>query len=93
MRSFSWAVAVLPIFAVVRAKTLLQRDLQLHEARTIVPFGYALASPASPDTVLQLRIALVQNNTAGLIDTLYEVSTPESSHYGQYLTKEEVGKK
>ncbi|TFY57290.1 hypothetical protein EVJ58_g7104, partial [Rhodofomes roseus] len=76
--------------SVAWSKPLARRALQLHEARAMAPTDYTLSSSASPDTVLNLRIALVQNNVDGLIDTLYDVSDPESSNYGQYLSKEEV---
>lgn len=49
-----------------------------------------MTGPAAPETVLTLRFALVQNNLTGLIDTLYDVSTPSSPNYGAYLSKEEV---
>ncbi|EED85603.1 predicted protein, partial [Postia placenta Mad-698-R] len=39
---------------------------------------------------LSLRVALVQNNIAGLIDALYDVSSPSSPNYGKWLSKTEV---
>lgn len=70
--------------------TPVRRDLQLHEARKSTPNDFSLVGPASPDTTLELRLALVRGNTAGLIDALYDVSTPSSPSYGEHLTKEEV---
>ena len=70
--------------------TPVRRDLQLHESRKNTPNGFSLVGPAAPDTTLDLRLALVRGNTAGLIDALYEVSTPSSPSYGEHLTKEEV---
>lgn len=67
-----------------------RRDMQLHESRVGPPSGYTVRGPAAPDTVLTLHLALVQNNLTDLVDTLYEVSTPSSSNYGAYLSKEEV---
>ena len=90
MCGFPWVVAVASIFAGVQAHLRSQSDLQVHESRTVVPPGYSLASPASPETVLQLRVALAQNNIDGLIDALYDVSNPDSPNYGQYLTKDQV---
>lgn len=58
--------------------------------REAPPAGFTLTEPASPDTILKLRIALAQSNPTGLEDALYDVSTPSSSNYGQFLTKEEV---
>ncbi|KZT71773.1 family S53 protease [Daedalea quercina L-15889] len=68
----------------------MRRSMQVHESRTSPPPGYTLTEPATSDTVLTLRLALVQSNYTGLVDTLYDVSTPSSAKYGAYLTKEEV---
>ncbi|KAI0919310.1 hypothetical protein AcV5_002264 [Taiwanofungus camphoratus] len=68
----------------------LPRSLQVHEARDGVPSGYILSGPAPPDKVLPLRIVLVQSDTTGLVDALYDVSTPSSAKYGLHLTKGEV---
>ena len=70
--------------------SLSRRDMQLHESRAEPPSGYTVLGPAAPETVLTLRLAIVQNNLTALIDTLYEVSTPSSPNYGAYLSKEEV---
>lgn len=67
-----------------------RRDIQTHEARTHIPTGFSYAGAASPDTTLKLRLALVRKDDAGLIDTLYDVSTPSSTSYGSHLSKEEV---
>ncbi len=64
--------------------------LQLHEARKGVPAGFSLHGAASPDTVLNLRMALVQNDFPGLEERLYDVSTPSSANYGKHLSKAEV---
>ncbi|KZT71791.1 family S53 protease-like protein [Daedalea quercina L-15889] len=68
----------------------LKRGLQAHESRAKPPGGYTLTGPAPSDTLLSLRLALVQNDAAGLVDTLYDVSIPSSTNYGGYLSKEEV---
>lgn len=70
--------------------TPVRRDLQLHESRKSTPSGFSLVGPAAPDTTLDLRLALVRGNAVGLIDALYDVSTPSSVRYGEHLTKEEV---
>ncbi|KAM5532580.1 hypothetical protein V8D89_013786 [Ganoderma adspersum] len=77
-------------FAAVALGKPVARNLQVHEARTQVPPAFSLAGAASPDTVLNLRIALVSSDMAGLEKALMDVSTPSSSLYGQHLTKEEV---
>ncbi|OCH85122.1 family S53 protease-like protein [Obba rivulosa] len=65
------------------------RNLQVHEARTVPP-QFQHSGPASPDTVLNLRLALVQSDPVGLQNTLLEVSDPSSASYGQWLSKEKV---
>ncbi|PCH35756.1 subtilisin-like protein [Wolfiporia cocos MD-104 SS10] len=87
MASASLMLALLSLGALGKH---LQRDLQIHEFRESIPTGYTLTGPASSDAMIDLRIALVQNDTAGLIDALYDVSTPSSSDYGKHLSKEEV---
>ncbi|KAF9814359.1 hypothetical protein IEO21_05154 [Rhodonia placenta] len=67
------------------------RSLEVHETRAAVPSGFVKSAPASPNTLLNLRLGLANSNTDGLITTLYDVSTPSSANYGQHLSKEEVG--
>ena len=68
----------------------VNRDLQVHESRATAPAGYTLTGPAPSDAVLTLRLALVQSDAAGLVDALYDVSTPNSTNYGKHLSKEEA---
>ncbi|KAJ6617313.1 Pro-kumamolisin, activation domain-containing protein [Mycena sp. CBHHK59/15] len=60
------------------------------ERRDNPPDGFSRIGPTPLDQTLTLRLALNQRDIPGLEDTIYEVSTPGSSRYGQYLTKEEV---
>lgn len=76
--------------AVCAAKPLVARSMQLHEVRDEVPDGFVHSGAAPQDTVLNLRLALVQSDTEGLQKALMDVSTPSSALYGQHLTKEEV---
>ena len=78
------------LFTLAAAKPMGRSAMVTHESRTNVPSGFVQNGAASPDTQLKLRIALVQNNPSGLIDSLYAVSTPGSASYGQHLSKEEV---
>ena len=66
------------------------RDLVVLERRENAPDGFVKNGAAPAATTLNLRIALVSNDMAGLEKALYDVSTPSSALYGQYLTKEEV---
>ncbi|PCH39548.1 family S53 protease [Wolfiporia cocos MD-104 SS10] len=80
---------VVSLFALASSKPVA-RSLQVHETRAAPPSGFVRNGAASSDTVLDLRLALVKNNMDGLIEALYDVSTPSSAKYGQHLTKEEV---
>lgn len=64
--------------------------MRVHESRSSVPQGFVNQGPAAPDTVLHMRIALTQSDSAGLEDALMAVSTPGSASFGQHLSKEEV---
>ncbi|EIW56150.1 family S53 protease [Trametes versicolor FP-101664 SS1] len=66
------------------------RSLVVHETRESVPASFKEVGPAPPDTVLNLRLALVQGNFSALEKALMDVSTPDSPLYGQHLSKEEV---
>ncbi|EMD37277.1 hypothetical protein CERSUDRAFT_113931 [Gelatoporia subvermispora B] len=68
------------------------RSLEIHEARSTAPSQFAQTGPASPDTVLNLRLSLRSNDVEGLQNTLLEISDPASASYAQWLSKEEVEK-
>ncbi|OBZ67218.1 Tripeptidyl-peptidase sed3 [Grifola frondosa] len=70
----------------------MSRSMQMHEARETIPEGFTLSGPAPSETTLNMRLALVQSDPAGLEKALYDVSIPSSALYGQHLTKEEVEK-
>ncbi|KAF8517202.1 family S53 protease [Hysterangium stoloniferum] len=89
MVTTSFLVSFVSVFALAQASPS-RRDLVLHERREVVPNGFVHNGPASPSTLLSLRIALVSNNLPGLEEALYAVSTPGRALYGQHLTKEEV---
>lgn len=86
------ALFALPsFFMFALASSHLKRDMRLHESRQGVPEGFTLKGAAPENTVLRLRVALVQNDIGGLQTKLMEVSTPSNPQYGQWLSKEEVG--
>ncbi|KAI0646520.1 family S53 protease [Trametes meyenii] len=72
--------------------TPLARNMQVHETRESVPSTFQLVGPAPSDAVVDLRVALVQNDIAGLQKALLDVSDPASPLKGQHLSKEEVEK-
>ncbi|KAH9855486.1 family S53 protease [Lenzites betulinus] len=71
---------------------LTARSMQVHEKRDLanIPLAFEAVGPAPPDTMLNLRMALVQGNISALEKALMDVSTPDSPLYGQHLTKEQV---
>ncbi|OCH90803.1 family S53 protease [Obba rivulosa] len=68
----------------------LSHPLQRRDVLEDIPNGFKWSSTPSPSTVLQMRLALVQSDPAGLERALYDVSTPSSPSYGNYLTREEA---
>ncbi|KII88063.1 hypothetical protein PLICRDRAFT_30516 [Plicaturopsis crispa FD-325 SS-3] len=83
------SVALASLLAVAHANPLA-RNLVVHESRESAPDGFVHAGAAPADTVLNMRIALVQSDPSGLEQALMDVSTPSSALYGQHLTKDEV---
>ena len=65
-------------------------NLVVHESISDAPDGFSKVGSARAGQMLNLRIALVNSDIAGLEDKLFAVSTPSSALYGQHLTKEEV---
>ncbi|KAI0356281.1 family S53 protease [Trametes cingulata] len=86
---FSSAFLVACLAAVAYGKPMA-RSMQVHETRESVPAAFQLVGPAPQDTMLDLRVALVQGDMAGLEKALMDVSDPASPLRGQFLTKEEV---
>lgn len=64
--------------------------MEVHESRDQPPAGFVHSGAAPADHPLKLRIALKQNDSAGLIDSLYSRSSPDSLQYGKHLSKDEV---
>ncbi|KAH9847178.1 family S53 protease-like protein [Lenzites betulinus] len=79
-------------FTVALGAPLAREPLHVHDARSAAPAGYTTSGAPHPDTVLQLRVALKQSNVDGLVDKLYDVSTPGSANYRNFLSKAEVEK-
>ena len=86
---FSSAFLVACLAAVAYGKPMA-RSMLVHETRESVPAAFERVGPASADTMLDLRIALVQGDMAGLEKALMDVSDPASPLKGQFLSKEEV---
>ncbi|KDR71935.1 hypothetical protein GALMADRAFT_74434 [Galerina marginata CBS 339.88] len=62
----------------------------VHDQRSSAPDGFIQQGVPPQDQTIKLRVALHQNNIAGLEDALMAVSTPGNQLYGQHLSKEEV---
>ncbi|KAJ7631798.1 family S53 protease [Mycena rosella] len=64
--------------------------MAVHESRAAPAEGFTHSATARAEQELTLRIALKQNNIAGLQTEVYKVSDPASEVYGRHLTLEEV---
>lgn len=66
-----------------------RRAMVVHETQ-VLPEGFSAQGAASPEKMLNLRMALAQSDPDGLVASLMDVSTPGNALYGQHLTREEV---
>ncbi|KAA1474669.1 family S53 protease-like protein [Dentipellis sp. KUC8613] len=66
------------------------RTMHTMHRREAPPSGYVRSHTAPGDHVLDLRLALAQNDFPGLEERLLAASTPGHQQYGQYLSKDEV---
>ncbi|KAJ7618332.1 subtilisin-like protein [Mycena polygramma] len=62
----------------------------LHERHNVVPSGFLRQGAAPATDMLTLRVGLVPNNVAGLQEKLASITTPGSSDFRQWLSKDEV---
>ncbi|KAJ3553438.1 hypothetical protein NM688_g3613 [Phlebia brevispora] len=68
-------ILIVSLFALGYARIQSRRaDMKLHEYITSIPAGFVDGGPADPDSTLDLRIALTQNNIDGLIKTFHNVA-------------------
>lgn len=76
----------------ILAKPLFSRweNVRVKHAWKEVPSGWQDQGPAPTDHEMTMRIGLKQGNLDRLLASLYEVSDPTHSRYGQHLTKEET---
>ncbi|KAF7335052.1 Family S53 protease-like protein [Mycena venus] len=64
--------------------------LVLHESRSVAPAGFIRQGVAPATDLLTLRFGLSPNNVNGLQEKLVAISTPGSSEFRQWLSKDEV---
>lgn len=83
-------VSLLTTVIYVHATSIGRSTSLVHESRKDIPQGFVLSGPAPGDTTLPFRVALASGDLDGLENALYDVSTPSSSLYGQFLTQAEV---
>lgn len=55
-----------------------------------IPAAWSATGSPHPDTVLNMHIALKQNNIDGLEQKLLDISNPKSPNYGKWLSKEDM---
>ncbi|KAE9405295.1 family S53 protease [Gymnopus androsaceus JB14] len=65
------------------------RAMVVHEEREL-PTHFSLAGTPSPDTHINLKIALTATNMSGLEKVAWDVSTPGNSLYGQHLNYDQT---
>ncbi|KAF7356293.1 Family S53 protease [Mycena venus] len=78
------------LLLITAAKPMAPCTMVVHESRAAPSKGFVQSAGAPAEQELTLRIALKQNNIAGLQAELYKVSDPASKFYGQHLSTEEV---
>ncbi|KAH8106580.1 Pro-kumamolisin, activation domain-containing protein [Phellopilus nigrolimitatus] len=70
--------------------SLMFSNMVLHEQRDSAPDGFIKTAAAPAEHVLNLRLALLNSDIAGLEQAFYNVSLHGGPFRGYYLTKEEV---
>jgi len=60
----------------------------VHNFREVAPAGFKSKGPAPADTETNLQIALVLDDIPGLMEAIYDVSTPTSLNYRNFLSIE-----
>lgn len=88
--ALSAVFVLVSLFGLGLCSPLTSRSMQVHQSVSSAPSGFTLNGPTSSETSITLRIALKQNNMDGLIEKLFDVSTPSSANYGQWLSTDEV---
>lgn len=92
MKVYLYSYAGLAVFAVSAWASVMpaRRAMAVVEERAEPPSGFASLGTPTTDMVVTLRVGLAAENLPGLEAALYDVSTPGSAQYGQYLSQDEV---
>ncbi|KAJ7659453.1 family S53 protease-like protein [Mycena rosella] len=80
---------LLVVFSIL-AVTVRGVNMVLHERRPAPPAGFVRQGIAPAAEMITLRVALASTNVAGLEAKLISVSTPGSSEFRQWLSKDDV---
>ena len=89
LRAVLSLVSFASLFSIISASTATEWNFAVKES-IYPPPGWVKYSPASPDHVLRLRIALPQPQFHILEQHLMEISDPDHERYGKYLSKDHV---
>ncbi|KAJ3728116.1 family S53 protease [Lentinula guzmanii] len=79
-------ISLLPLRASAEVSVLRSRESNFD----VIPPGFTLLGKPSGEATIGIRIALKAANNEGLQSKLYEISTPGSASYGQYLTPDQI---
>ncbi|KAK7055953.1 Pro-kumamolisin, activation domain-containing protein [Favolaschia claudopus] len=90
VRLVSRFFALAALVCAALAKPMSERAMAVHDRRPAPARGFVNSGSPSAGKQLTLRLALKQNNIAGLEKKLYAVSDPASVEYGQHLSADEV---
>ncbi|KAK7054106.1 Tripeptidyl-peptidase sed3 [Favolaschia claudopus] len=93
MKLFLLSLYLLAAISFAVAADLVPRNLTLQVKEDVKPpRGWARLRRAHPSGNIRLRIALYQQNFAGLESSLYNISNPDHAHYGAHLSIEDIAK-
>ncbi|KAJ7714715.1 family S53 protease-like protein, partial [Mycena olivaceomarginata] len=88
--SFRALLAFLSILSVASGLSVASERMVVQHSRLSAPAGFVSQGAAPATETLNIRLALASNNLAGLQRKLVSVSTPGSSEFRQWLSKDEV---
>ncbi|KAJ3798851.1 family S53 protease-like protein [Lentinula aff. detonsa] len=89
VRLSSYAALLSGLASSMAAGIPTRRAMVVHEQRDL-PAHFANSGTPSPDTPINLKIALTASDMAGLEEKFWDVSTPGNALYGQHLSFEET---
>ncbi|KAK7017336.1 peptidase S53 domain-containing protein [Favolaschia claudopus] len=90
VRLVSQFIALAALVCAALAKPMSERAMAVYDRRPAPARGFVNSGAPSAGKQLTLRLALKQNNIAGLEKRLYAVSDPASVEYGHHLSADEV---